>query len=79
MPDNINIPDNLDFSNIDDILRFVNGELERLDAEEKKQHEITIPIDMDEINEKIEDLRENGYFITGMSEAFDRRLSSLVV
>lgn len=79
MPDNINIPDNLDFSNIDDILRFVNGELERLDAEEKKQNEITIPIDMDEINEKIEDLRENGYFITGMSEAFDRRLSSLVV
>ncbi|MBQ2690949.1 MAG: hypothetical protein IJF53_02195, partial [Clostridia bacterium] len=79
MPDNINIPDNLDFSNIDDILRFVNGELERLDAEEKKQNEITIPIDMDEINEKIEDLREKGYFITGMSEAFDRRLSSLVV
>ncbi|MBQ3063050.1 MAG: hypothetical protein IJD03_05260, partial [Clostridia bacterium] len=60
MPDNINIPDNLDFSNIDDILRFVNGELERLDAEEKKQNEITIPIDMDEINEKIEDLREKG-------------------
>ena len=79
MPDNINIPDNLDFSNIDDILRFVNGELERLDAEEKKQNEMTVPIDMDEINEKIEDLREKGYFITGMSEAFDRRLSSLVV
>ncbi|MBQ1270302.1 MAG: hypothetical protein IIY11_01455 [Clostridia bacterium] len=79
MPDNINIPDNLDFSNIDDILRFVNGELERLDAEEKKQSGVNVAIDMDEINEKINDIRENGYFITGMSEAFDRRLSSFVV